>query len=236
LSDLLTNAAPSTDDGAAPVGEIDAAASGEVDSGSSAQPEGFIPKERFDGLMSSFNKAQAEAQAKAEEVSALEARLAILEAQLTKPEPQENEVADSDTISRLEAQIAQLTELVGSVANRSLESDMEAVWSEFPEATPFKDLFVANTPEDLRETVAAFTERLRAVTAPAEAPAPQEQAPAPAASAPQGAGGVAISTDAQAPTAALRDAIANRDVAGYLKAKAQVEFGDEGGVALSPTS
>lgn len=235
MSDLLTDAAPSTEEPTAPVGESGDAPSGEVVGGSSADPEGFVPKERFDGLMSSFNKAQADAKAKAEEVSALEARIAQMEAQLTKPN-QENEVTDSaDTIARLESQIAQLTELVSGVATRGIEAEMEAVWSEFPDAAPFKDLFVADNPNDLREVVSTFSERLKGVApAPAgdttEPPAAQESTP------PAGGGGVAVPSQDLTPTVELQEAIAKRDVAGYLAAKAKQVHGDEGGLKLSSTS
>lgn len=240
LSNLLTEPAPDGEEDAAPVGEPGIAQPNEVGDGSSPViPEGFVPEERFNGLMSSFNKAQAEAQARAEEVSTLTERLAAIEAKvLDEPKPEESLEVSNPELEQMQNQLAALTELITSQATSSAEREMEAVWDEFEEAKPFKDLFVASNAEDLREVVSTFSERLKGFTASGGEPAAEEQAgnTAPAVEAPSGGGGVGVVTDSPTAPVQLQEAIAKRDVAAYLKAKAQATYGDESGLTLSPTN
>lgn len=229
MSETLTDAALVAGEEAPPVGD-DAPLQGgsEVDTGSGSGHEEYVSKDRFNGLMSSFNKAQSELQAALSRVEALESDLNSRNA-----EPQEKQSL-SDT-STLEQQVAQLSQML--MAER-LENAKAKVLAEFPEAAPFADLIVANTPDDLRDMAQAIAERakkagLASVPASegdkAESSAAAPEAPAAAAApaavpeapeAPILGGGPAA--DAGAPTGAadsVAEAIKNKDFLGFLRAQ-----------------
>ena len=235
MSEPLTDPALGGNLDTAPVGENGAEETTEVVEGSGLTPEGFIPKDRFDGLMSSFNKAQAEAKAKAEEVSALEARIAQYEAQLTKPQ-EEPVVTDNADITALTQAVSQLAELVTGQVEKGNQSDIESVWNDFPEAVEFKDLFVADSADALRPLLEDFTGRLKKVTGDSAPAGEVTEAAEVTPTEPLGGGGVtAPSID---PTAGddLAKAVAARDVDAALAALRKKTYGEEDGLVLTPTS
>lgn len=250
MSNSLTEPAPTSTEATPPVGDQGSPQASEVGNGS--VPAGFIPEDRFNGLMSSFNQAQAEAQARANENAQLTERLTQLEQQLASNQTKEPEdMADANPqVEALTQQIEALTALVQQQAAAGQEAQMEQVWNEFEVAKPFKDLFVANDAEELRGVVSVFAERLQpllAGAAPAAPAAGGEPSSAgvgatgtpssPVDAAPSGGGGVGAPPSGGGDgKAQLKEAIAKRDVTAYLAAKALDAFGDEDGLALSPSS
>lgn len=215
MSDTLTAAAPAQSEAVAPVGEPAPTPSSEVDGGSG---DGTIPVARFNGLMSSFNKAQAE---KAD----LERQITELRSALETKPTQEKPTPVSDDTS------AQIRELRDMLMEERLKSARREVLDEYPDAKPFADLIVADTQEDLREMAKLISDRLKGVTAPAattevttetEAPAEQVTAPvaaaAPVVEAPVTAAGVAVEGQPNVEDRVV-DAIKKRSFGDYLAAK-----------------
>lgn len=153
MSDTLTDAAPVEPTAVAPVGEPAPVTNSEVDEGSGDRN---VPVERFNGLMSSFNRLQSE---KAD----LEKQLSELRSNLETKPTQETPAPVSDDTS------AQIRELRDMLVEERLKSARRDVLDEFPEAKPFADLIVADSPDDLRSMARLIAERVKGI-APGPAP------------------------------------------------------------------
>lgn len=185
-------AAPSVEDQAP--ASTDAVAEDSVGNGGNV-----VPADRFNGLMGRFNRTQ-------NELEAARAQIAELEARLSGSEPtQENKPPVSDN-SALEAQVQQLQQML---LEERMESARDKALKEFPEAAPFADLIVADTPADVREMARLIAERAKAAspgTPPPtqaveaeEVPASAEAVPeAPVVEPPVAGGGAAFSSEASA--------------------------------------
>lgn len=151
--DAPTNdqAAPSVEE---PAPEVDGAVA-EDSVGSGEEPK-TVPAERFNGLMSKFNQTQSELEATRQSLAELEARL---DAQQTS-EGEQSEVSDTDT-SSLEARVNELSQML---IQERLESARSQALNDYPEAAPFADLIVADTPDDVREMARLIAERAKTAT------------------------------------------------------------------------
>lgn len=212
-----TPAVPSVE---APAPGVDDAVA-EESVGSGAEPK-TVPADRFNGLMRTFNQTQSELEATRKQLAELEARLNEQQSQTSK----EPETTVSDTTS-LEARIEQLSEML--VEERRTNALKDAL-NEYPEAKPFADLIVADTPDDVREMARLIAERAKAVnpaptgettedSAPeAEAQEPPAQEQAPAEEPPVVGGGAAFSTEASTDDRVI-EAIQRGSFADFVNAK-----------------
>lgn len=185
--------------------------------------EGTVPAARFNGLMSKFNQTQSE-------LEQMRAQFAELEARLDGSEPtQENTPPVSDN-SALEAQVNELRQLL---IQERIESARDKALAEYPEAAPFADLIVADTPDDVREMARLIAERAKAANpapqpvteAGAEVPAEEPPAPTgevaaetPPAEPPVAGGGAAFSTEASAESR-VTEAIQKGSFSDFINAK-----------------
>lgn len=197
------------------------------DSVGSGESERVVPVDRFNGLMSKFNQTQ----------SALEqasSRIAELEARLNSSEPKQEETPAVSDDSALAARVEQLQNML---LEERLESAREKALRDYPEAAPFGDLIVADTPADVREMARLIAERAKAATtaatpaaeageteasssegegAPAAAEAPAAEAPTP--EAPVAGGGAAFSSETTADDR-ISSAIKSRNFGDFINAK-----------------
>lgn len=223
MSTTLPEGAPTNDEAVpsveVPAPEVEGAVA-EESVGSGEEPK-VVPAERFNGLMSKFNQTQSELDATRQSLAELEARL---NEQQTSKEP---EATVSDT-SSLEARIDQLTEmLTAERRGNALKDALDA----YPEAKPFADLIVADTPDDVREMARLIAERAKA-TAPGTPPVEeteesQEEATSEETNEPPVqetteppvvGGGAAFSTEASTDDRVI-DAIQKGDFASFVNAK-----------------
>lgn len=188
-----TPAAPSVEDPAPVSGS--AVAEDSVGSG-----EAVVPADRFNGLMSKFNQTQSE-------LNQTRAQLAELEARLNGSEQQQEYTPPVSDNSALEAQVNELRELL---VQERIENARAQALKDYPEAAPFADLIVADTPNDVREMARLIAERAKTAN-PSPTPVTEaeggEQEPAPVAEAttpapseepPVAGGGAAFSSEASA--------------------------------------
>lgn len=158
MSDTLTDAAPANDTAAPSVEDVAPGVTSEVDAGSGS--DRVVPVERFNGLMSSFNKLQSEK-------AVLERQLSELRSGLnTKPEEEKPVVPDNDDIRN---ELSQLRELL---LEERMKNVRRSVLDEYPDAKPFADLIVADTEEDLRQMAKLISDRVKGVS-----PTPQVEVP-----------------------------------------------------------
>lgn len=220
------NTAP-TDDVAVetPVGDEAPKVEGEVGSESTHVPDGYIEKNRFDGLMGRFHKEQAEKQRLEQELQEARERLESLHAQANTSE--ETPVAD-------EALAQEVAALKQMLMEERLESRRASVLEKYPEAKAFADLIVGDTADDFEAMAREVAARVRSVAggeADADAPSdtatdvtpPSDAAPeAPAApAAPPVTGGAAAFDGGSAVQDRVRQAIEAKDFGAYLRAKAE---------------
>ena len=133
------------------------------------------------------------------------------------------------------AEVAALKEML---LQERLDAAKARALQEHPEAAPFADLIVANSPEEVRDLAKTIADRVKSAfaasaPAPSEEPAPSEAtteapaapaaaapaAPAPAAPAAPVVGGAATVPGDLNPNERLKQAIATRDFPAYLQAK-----------------
>jgi len=223
----LPENAPADAQDAPPVGEPAPASEGAVEEGSGH--EDVVPAARFNGLMGAYQKLKNEQDAR---IAALQAELDAVRTQ--QPKEETPVVSDASTTA---AEVAALKEML---LQERLDAAKARALQEHPEAAPFADLIVANSPEEVRDLAKTIADRVKsafAASAPAPAsgePAPQgepapatpaapadasSEAPAPAAPAAPVVGGAATVPGDLNPNERLKQAIANRDFAGYLQAK-----------------
>lgn len=210
----------------------------EVDDGSgrSETPPGFIPENRFNGLMGRFHQEQERASRAEAQVSELQARIEALE-QASRPgndstpatQEQSNVTdtngGDREVIQSLQQQVEMLT---GLLLQDHRSKTAETVFQEYPEAKPFEDLIRADDPEEFRQVAADIAQRIRGFAPPAQGgeggstdTTPVDSDP------PAGAGAVPFEESKPEPSAELQDAIARRDWTAAIAAKAKQVYGDD---------
>jgi len=150
LSELLAETAPLED--SAVMAPDD---SGAVESDSGEGLGKHVPAERFNGLMSKFNKTQGELDAERQYRLQLEERLNQIEAANIDINPKENTVTD---VTNLQSQVEMLTNLL---AKQQVESVRRDVLTEFPDIAPFVDLIEAPDPESFRSLASTLNERVQ---------------------------------------------------------------------------
>lgn len=227
MSEPLTEAAPASPGDATPVGDTSTPPASEV-VGGSGPGEAVVPAERFNGLMSTYNRTQAQLAEREAELAALRAQLASPQngTQETQPVTAATEGATVE-VAELRAQLAEVQGQLAQVSQHFAEQNKDQLFrnlvQEFPDVEPFADLIVANSPDEARALAQEISERVQAVkgqpTPPASEPEPQGQAPAPQAQEPPaGAGGVAYVNEA--PATSRAEAIKAGDFAAWMKAAA----------------
>ena len=221
MSDTLTDAAPAENEAVPPVGVEAPVVTSEVDAGSGDGR--FVPVERFNGLMSSFNRAQTQ-------VSALERQLSELRSELNTKPAQEEPKQVSDEIS---TRLQRLEELL---VEERMKNVRHSVLDDYPEVKPFADLIVADTEEDLRQMAKLLSERVKGlVPAPTNTevtePEPTTQVTEPAVPAveePPVVGGGTAYVGGAAVEDKVTDAIRRRSFKDFLAARwEQMDIPDE---------
>lgn len=168
MSDLLTETAPEEASAAPdPVGSMEAPEADEAVVEASGGDGKSIPVERFNGLMSKFNKTQAELRQEQEARALLEHRIQELESQQFNQPHTEADVSDPADIAELKEQVSALNQML---LQAQLENAKAKVFEEFPEAKPFADLISASDEESLRALAKDIAERTRGIV-PAGKPA-----------------------------------------------------------------
>ena len=152
----LANPAP-TDENPAPVADAPGSEVAEESVTETAPPD-VVSADRFNGLMSTFNKTQDELKTARERAAELEARLAAIEA----PEGNRTTVSEAP---ELEARIDALTSML---LEERMETARQAAIRDYPEAAPLADLIVGNTPEDIREMARTIASRMPKATPEAD--------------------------------------------------------------------
>lgn len=148
MSDALTPNAPADEAAAPSVEDTAPATEAAVESGS-AGGEASVPADRFNGLMSTFQRTKNELEAE-------RTRRAELEALLASREETTN-VSD-------DALRDEVSELRQALAEERMERARDKVLDKYPEARPLADLIVGNSVEDLEAVAATIAERLRGLT------------------------------------------------------------------------
>lgn len=158
MSEALSPEAPETDS-VAPSVEATAPEDGTaVADGSAGEAETkMVEADRFNGLMSSHQRALAD-------LAAERARVAELEARITSQE-ENPEVAD-------EAILARLDQMEERAQRAEREAALSRALAQYPDAAPFADLIVAQDAADIESVAAAIAERAATLKAPAEVTEP----------------------------------------------------------------
>lgn len=215
MSDALTPDAPETDPAVTSVedsapGDETAVAVGSAGEGDSEW------KRRFDGLMASSQRREADLQRRLEE--ALEARITS--------QGDTTEVADEAILAKLDA----LEERARKAERKAALAD---VLSRYPDAKPFADLIVGDNAEDIENVAAAIAQRAATLTGRTTEPDPAATGDEPAAAATGDEPAAATEPSTEAPvigggnaapaepstTDALRSALAEGSWDAYWKAK-----------------
>lgn len=201
MSDALTTTAPGDTTAVTP--PVAPEVTPVVPSGSTTSTE-VVPAERFNGLMSSFNRLQTESDAR---IAALEA-----EANSLRTAQETTDVTEPTTTPQTDPAIAALVEqnerLLATLNAQNAEAAKARVLAKYPDAAVFADMLVGDDEAALEAVAATITERLKPAapasgeTTPPAAPvtpAPAPTAPvvpAPAPTVP--AGGVVAPVDGDA--------------------------------------
>jgi hypothetical protein len=151
LNELLTESSPengsTVDEALVPDSAVG------TDSGTS---EGkTVSAERFNGLMSKFNKTHEELDTERQYRMDLEARLHELEAKANENQPKDNKMTD---VTNLENQVQVLTQML---AQQQIEGVKRSVLEEFPDVAPFVDLIEAGDAESFRSLAKTLNERVQ---------------------------------------------------------------------------
>jgi hypothetical protein len=146
---------------------------------SSTEGTQVVSEDRFKGLQREFHRQQAEWKNRQAEY---EATIESLQAKETSPEmtPTESTAVNDDVLAELQALRAEL-------ANQRVETERGKILAEFPEAAPFADLIIGDTPDALRSVAAEIASRVKSLAPATPAPeaAPAEQAPEASTEAPE---------------------------------------------------
>lgn len=157
MSQTLTTPAPGENEAVAP--EAAPSPAPEVAGGSTDSTE-VVPAERFNGLMSSFNRLQSESEAR---IAALEAEANSLRETRETPEVTE-QISDPQIATLVEQNQALITRL----AAKDAAEVKRAILEKYPEAKLFEDMLIGDDPEALEAVAATIAARLK----PAEVPDP----------------------------------------------------------------
>lgn len=169
MSELLTDPAPVVDGADTGVPDMSAQVPPPAVGEASGDPEGYVPKERFNGLMATYQRTEAELKS---QLAEHQATISSLTEQLSnRPEPEAAPSMSDSQIEELQGQVAALTQML---VQQNLENTKASVLAEFPEAAPFADLIVANDPDDYRRMAQEIANRAKGI-APAAPPAEGEQ-------------------------------------------------------------
>lgn len=222
MSELLAETAPSEDLAAeAPI------SAGAVESDSGGGSDKQVPAERFNGLMSKFNKTQEELDAERQYRLQLEERLNQIEAASIDINPKENAVTD---VTNLQSQVEMLTNML---ARQQVESTRRDVLNEFPDIAPFVDLIEAPDPESFRSLAATLNERVQVlkVSNGATDVTPNDiieavdpvgaVSAAPEVEVPVFGGGSGAMAPAEGSQDRIAEAIKNRDFGAFMRAKTE---------------
>jgi len=216
MSDALTPEAPEAVEAAAAPPAAEAVEVGSVDSTE------VIPKERFNGLMSTYNREKAAWEAEREAMLAENERLSEAGT--------ESDVSD-EVLTELQA-------LRQELLNEKLSNARKAAIEKYPGAKPLADLIIGNSPDEIEAMAAEISSRLEGLTAPAGAPeadASGEVEPAPAAAAPvapQVGGAAAFDADATVDDE-MHAALDSKDFGAFLRAAAQRAENSQGNAELT---
>lgn len=215
MSGALPSAAPldEPDDGS-PVGEspeLEEVVAESHDDGK------FVSVERFNGLMSSFNKTQ-------NRVKELEAELA------SRPNPVQ--VEDNPLSDEVTALTQQVQTLLSMLNQREQGSALEAALRDYPEAAPFADLIRGDTAEEMRDVARVLHERVTGLKGGVQTPpaATQDSAPpaAPPVSEPPVLPGGGSVSDVASLREQVNEAIKRRDFSAAMAAKFALQQAQEG--------
>lgn len=150
MSEVLSSDAPAQES-AVPSVEVTAPETTAAVASDSAGDGKTIPVERFNGLMSTYQRTQAELEVE-------RTRRAQLEAQLASNQETPN-VADNEEL------LQEIRDLRSRLAQRDLKDVRKEVLKDYPEAKPFADLIVGESEDDLRTVARTIAERMRTIQA-----------------------------------------------------------------------
>lgn len=228
LSELLTESAPLEDFEVPVAPEFNEAV--EEDSGNGG--EKFIPTERFNGLMSKFNKTNEELASERQHTRVLESRLQELEAlNIDVSLSKEPNMTD---VSNLQTQVEMLTKML---AQQQVANVRNEVLSEYPDIAPFVDLIEAPDPESFKNLAQTLNERVQILKIAGNeglTPPIQEfnestiqenpvvdSTPSPVQEVPVYGGGSGSMAPAEGSEDRISEAIKNRDFGAFMRAKTE---------------
>lgn len=224
MSEPLTEATPELFE-AAP--EVPDSGEAVVDDSGSGESK-VVPAERFNGLMSKFNKTNEELAAERESRMLLEARLQEFEALNNDNNwPKETDMAD---VSALQSQVELLTQML---AQQQVTGVKNEVLSEFPDIAPFIDLIEASDADSFRNLASTLNERVQIIKTAGNAagdtggedfgagvPNGAPVAP-PAVEVPVFGGGSGAVTSSEGTPDRIAEAIRNKDFGAFMRAKTE---------------
>ena len=223
MSESLSEFAPDIDLAAPDAPELIEAVEDESGVGGAKQ----VPAERFNGLMSKFNKTNEELATERQYRLDLEARLQALEFTEYDMQVKEPQMAD---VSNLQNQVELLTQMLAQQQVANVRKD---VLTEFPDIAPFVDLIEAPDPESFRSLAQTLNERVQVMkTASGGIGDIQESLPDPVApvleeqvvpqiDAPVFGGGSGAMAPAPGTEDRVAEAIKNRDFGAFMRAKTE---------------
>lgn len=186
-----------------------------------------VPAERFNGLMSTYQR----------EKSQWENDLASMKTELESLRDNKENSSVSET-NDLQEQVSQLTDLVGRLVQTNVKSERDQVLDRYPEAKPFADLILGESAEEIEQVASAIAERVKLLNPVAtpevaageeaaptgvEAPAGDATPEAPAAPvAPEVAGSAGV-TGAVAVQTKKQAALDAGDFSGFLEAQFELQ-------------
>lgn len=225
MSEPLTETAPDSEFAAfedAP-GAFEAAVE---DSGSGGGKT--VPAERFNGLMSKFNKTNEQLAYERQQRMDLESRLERLELNEYDFMPKEPDMPD---VTNLQQQVEILTQML---AQQQVDSVRREVLTEYPDIAPFVDLIEAPNAESFKELAKTLNERVQVLKVVgdgqgespetvivSEAEAAVADAGAPEAEVPVFGGGSGAMSPAPSSEDRIADAIRNKDFGAFMRAKTE---------------
>lgn len=224
LSELLTDSAPDSEDAAYEVPSEGLA----VEEGSGVSEAKVVAAERFNGLMSKFNKTQTELDSERQYRIELETRLQDLEARTNDIKTEEHSMTD---VSGLQSQVEMLTQML---AHQQVESVRKDVLTQYPDIEPFIDLIEAPDVDAFRGLANTLNERIQimknvnagVVVSPYEesveqAPVAIEPVQTPIVEPPIFGGGSGAMAPAEGSEDRISEAIKNRDFGAFMRAKTE---------------
>lgn len=226
MSEPLTEATPESFEAAPEVPEIGEAVVDDSGSGESK----VVPAERFNGLMSKFNKTNEELANARQNQAELEARLQEFEAlNYDNNWPKETDMAD---VSALQSQVELLTQML---AQQQVTGVKNEVLSEYPDIAPFIDLIEASDADSFRNLASTLNERVQIIKSAGNAAGSaggedfgavvSNETPAapPVVEAPVFGGGSGVVSSSEGTPNRIAEAIRNKDFGAFMRAKTEAE-------------